>query len=67
MRKKHTEVAINSALNASKEAAIANGKFPNRENREHEAIPDLSKTGTIMRLTKSIFRERSQQLKKPTQ
>lgn len=59
------EVAIRSALKASKEAALANQS--NRENREHEAILNVSDTGTLMSLKKSIFRARSPLRKKPTQ
>jgi len=60
------EVAIRRAFIASKEAAIANGEFPGKENSEHQAILIVNATGTLMKLKKSFFRARSQQLKKPT-
>ena len=60
------EVAIRRALIASKEAVIANGEFPSKENGEPEAILVVNTTGKLMKLKKSFFRVRSHQLKKPT-
>ena len=62
------QVAIQSAITTAKEASIANDELEREENVVYTTIPGPSKTGTLTKLKKSLYKVvGSEQPKKPAE